>query len=98
MSQVIFAPAAVRDLQRLREFLRPKSADAAHRAGEAIRQGVKILGTQSRLGRMADDLPEEFREWLIDFGDSGYVARYRIDDDAVTILAIRHQKEAGFSG
>ncbi|MDF2600648.1 MAG: hypothetical protein K0Q54_3471, partial [Methylobacterium brachiatum] len=29
-------------------------------------------------------------------GDSGYVARYRVDDDVVTILAVRHQKEAGF--
>lgn len=98
MSQVIFAPAAIRDLQRLRDFLRPKNPDAARRAGEAIRQGVKILGAQPRLGRMVDDLPEQFREWLIDFGDSGYVARYHIDGDAVTILAIRHQKEAGFSG
>lgn len=98
MPQVIFAPAAIRDLQRLRDFLRPKNPDAARRAGEAIRQGVRILGAQPRLGRMVDDLPEEFREWLIDFGDSGYVARYHIDDDAVTILAIRHQKEAGFSG
>lgn len=97
MSQVIFAPAAIRDLQRLRDFLRPKNPDAARRAGDAIRQGVRILGAQPRLGRMVDDLPEEFREWLIDFGDSGYVARYHIDGDAVTILAIRHQKEAGYS-
>jgi plasmid stabilization system protein ParE len=96
MSQVIFAPAAILDLQRLRDFLRPKSTDAARRAGEAIRQGVKILGTHPRLGRMVDDLPEEFREWFIDFGDSGYIARYRIDNDTVTILAIRHQKEAGY--
>lgn len=95
---MIFALAAIRDLQRLRDFLRPKNPDAARRAGEAIRQGVRILGAQPRLGRMVDDLPEEFREWLIDFGDSGYVARYHIDGDAVTILAIRHQKEAGFSG
>lgn len=95
---MIFAPAAIRDLQRLRNFLRPKNPDAARRVGEAIRQGVKILSAHPRLGRMVDDLPEEFREWLIDFGDSGYVARYRIDDDAVTIFAIRHQKEAGFSG
>lgn len=98
MPQVIFAPAAIRDLQRLRDFLRPKNPDAARRAGEAIRQGVKILGAQPRLGRMVDDLPEQFREWLIDFGDSGYVVRYHIDGDAVTILAIRHQKEVGFSG
>lgn len=94
---MIFAPAAIRDLQRLRDFLRPKNADAARRAGEAIRQGVKILGEHPRLGRMIDDLPEEFREWLIDFGDSGYVVRYRIGGDAVIILAIRHQKEAGYS-
>jgi len=97
MPQVIFAPAAIRDLQRLRDFLRPKNPDAARRAGEAIRQGVKILGAQPRLGRMVDDLPEQFREWLVDFGDSGYVIRYHINGDAVTILAIRHQKEAGYS-
>lgn len=96
MPQVTFAPAAVRDLQRLREFLRSKNPDAARRAGEAIRQGVKILGSHPRIGRLIEDLPEQYREWLIDFGDSGYVARYRIDDDAVTILAVRHQKEAGF--
>ncbi len=94
---MIFAPRAIRDLQRLRGFLRPKSAEAARRAGEAIRQGVRILGEHPRLGRMVDDLPEEFREWFIDFGDSGYVVRYRVDESAVTILAIRHQKEAGHS-
>jgi len=96
MPQVIFAPAAIRDLQRLRGFLRRKNPDAARRAGEAIRQGVKMLGAHPHVGRLVDDLPEQFREWLIDFGDSGYVARYRIDDGGtVTILAVRHQKEAG---
>lgn len=96
MPRVIFAPRAIRDLQRLRDFLRPKSLDAARRAGEAIRQGVKILGAHPHLGRTVDDLPEEFREWLIDFGDSGFVVRYRVDKAAVTVLAIRHQKEAGY--
>ena len=97
MSQVRFAPAAIRDLQRLRDFLRSKNPDAARRAGEAIRQGVKVLGAHPTLGRLVDDLPEAFREWLIDFGDSGYVVRYRIDGDTVTILVIRHQREAGHS-
>jgi plasmid stabilization system protein ParE len=96
MPQVRFAPAAIRDLQRLRDFLRPKNPDAARRAGEAIRQGVKVLGSHPRMGRLIDDLPEQYREWLIGFGDSGYVARYRIDDDFVTILAVRHQKEVGY--
>ncbi|MGY2199966.1 type II toxin-antitoxin system RelE/ParE family toxin [Pseudomonas gingeri] len=95
MPRMIFAPAAIRDIQRLREFLRPKNADAAKRAGEAIIQGVRLLAAQPQIGRLVDDLPDEYREWLIDFGDSGYVARYRIDIDTVTVLTVRHQKEAG---
>ncbi len=37
-------------------------------------------------------------ELLIEFGDSGYVALYRFEpkDDAVFVLAFRHQKEAGY--
>lgn len=96
MSQVIFAPAAIRDLERLREFLRPKNPAAAERAAKAIIQGVQALGELPRIGRPIEDMPEEFRDWLIDFGDSGYIARYRIDSDTVVVLAIRHQKEAGF--
>ncbi|MCL2661336.1 MAG: type II toxin-antitoxin system RelE/ParE family toxin [Acidobacteriaceae bacterium] len=96
MPQVIFVPAAIRDIERLREFLQPMSLDASRRAGEAIRRGVKVLGTHPRIGRLIEGLPEQYREWLIDFGNSGYVARYRIDDDAVVVLAVRHQKEDGF--
>ena len=96
MPQITFAPAAIRDLQRLREFLRPNSAEAALRAGEAIRRGVQILSAQPRMGRIIDDLPAQFREWPINFGDSGYLVRYQVSDDIVTILAIRHQKEAGY--
>jgi plasmid stabilization system protein ParE len=96
MPQVVYSAAAVRDLRRLREFLQPKSADAARRAGEAIIQSVKLLGSHPHIGRMVDELPEDFREWVIDFGDSGYVARYRVEAETVTILAIRHQREAGF--
>ena len=96
MPQVRFSPLAIRDLERLREFLRPKSPIAAKRAGEVIVKAVQVLGLQPKLGRPIEDMPDEFREWIIDFGDSGYVARYRIDSDAVTILAVRHQKEVGY--
>jgi plasmid stabilization system protein ParE len=41
-------------------------------------------------------MPNEFRDWVIDFGESGYVARYRVDAATVIILAVRHQKESGF--
>lgn len=95
MPQVIYAPGAIRDLQRLRDFLRPKNPAAAKRAGETIIKAVKALGHQPQIGRPVVDMSEQYREWLIDFGDSGYVARYRFDGQTVTILAVRHQKEVG---
>ena len=93
MSQVKFAPAAILDLQRLREFLQPKNPEAAKRAGSVIKRALAVLGLQAKMGRHIEDMPDEYREWVIDFGDSGYLARYRLDGDAITILAIRHQKE-----
>lgn len=96
MPHLSWAPAAVSDIQRLYRFLLPKNADAARRAIKAIREGVTILARQPRIGRPIEDLPTEFRDWLIDFGDDGYVVRYRIEENGVIILAVRHQKEAGF--
>ena len=96
MPQLIWAPPALLDVQRLYRFLASKNADAAKQAVKAIRQEVTVLGQQPGIGRPVENMPDEFRDWIIDFGDSGYVARYRIDADAVTILAVRHQQEVGF--
>ena len=96
MSRLIWSRPALPDVQNLYRFLAPKSLDAAKRAVKTIRLGVKALGQQPGIGRPIEDMPDDFREWIIDFGDSGYVARYRIDADAVTILAVQHQKEVGF--
>ena len=96
MSRVIWSPAALLDGQRLYRFLALQNIDAAKQAVNALRKGVKVLQLQSGIGRPIDDMPEEFREWIIDFGDSGYVARYRIDSEVVMILAVRHQKEVGY--
>lgn len=41
-------------------------------------------------------MPEAYREWVIDFGNSGYVALYRVDEETITLLAVRHQRELGF--
>ncbi|MHB1591804.1 MAG: type II toxin-antitoxin system RelE/ParE family toxin [Sulfuricella sp.] len=41
-------------------------------------------------------MAQECREWPINFGDGGYVALYRYDGNDAVILAVRHQKEAGF--
>lgn len=96
MSRLIWSPSALLDVQRLYRFLASKNLDAAKRAVAAIRQGVKVLEQQPGVGRPVDDMDDEFRDWIIDFGDSGYVARYRVDPQSVTILAMRHQNEVGF--
>ena len=97
MPRLIWTPQALGDVQRIYRFLLPKNADAARRAVQALRVGVKVLSQQPHLGRLAEAMEPEFREWPIKFGDSGYVALYRVDADIVAVLAVRHQKEAGYS-
>jgi len=97
MPQVIFTPAALRDIERLREFLRNKNPLAARRAGEGIVKAIRILEQQPQIGRPVQDMPPEFRDFLVEFGDSGYIARYRYAAGSpVVVLTVKHQKEAGF--
>ena len=96
MPRLIWTPAALRDVARLHGFLAPKSRAAAGRAVRAIRQGVRALGTHPEIGRPVEDLLTDFREWVIHFGDSGYIVLYHYAGELVVILAVRHGKEAGY--
>lgn len=96
MSRLIWTATALADVQRLYRFLASKDADAARIAVAAIRSGVKILAHQPSLGRPIEEMEVEYRQWLVDFGDSGYIALYRAEGQTVAILAVRHQKEAGY--
>jgi len=97
VSHVIWSPAALADVQRLHDFLRDNDPIVAREAVKSIRKNAHILAYQPEIGRPLDDMPIEFREWLIDFGQSGYVALYRYDGIKTIILAVRHQKEVGYS-
>ncbi len=96
MPSLKWTPQALSDVQRLHQFLADKSPDAAIRAVQAIRAGVKILVNQPRIGHPAEDMDPEYREWLIRFGQSGYVVLYRIDQGNVVLLAVRHGRETGY--
>ena len=61
-----------------------------------FRKGVKALAVHPEAGRPIEDLPPEFREWPIPFGDSGYIALYHYDGRLVAVLAVRHGREAGY--
>ncbi|KVT43088.1 type II toxin-antitoxin system RelE/ParE family toxin [Burkholderia ubonensis] len=96
MPRLIWTRTAQQAVVRLHRFLADQDRMAAQRATKAIRAGVDVLIAQPRLGRPVDDLDVAFREWPIDVGDAGFVVLYRVDDDAVTILTIRQQREAGY--
>jgi plasmid stabilization system protein ParE len=83
-------------VQRLHRFLAANNSDAARRAVKAIREGVKVIAMHPSIGRPVPEMAPEYREWPIGFGESGYIALYRCDGNTPVILAVRHQKEAGY--
>lgn len=96
MPRLIWTPQALGDGGRLHDFLAAKDRDAARRAVRAIRQGVKVLARHPQIGRPAAEMEPAFREWVIAFGASGYVALYRFEADQVTLLAVRHGRALGY--
>ena len=96
MPRLIWSPAALGDVRRLFQFLAEKNPQAATRAVITIRNSVKAIAQHPEIGRPAEDMEPEFREWLVDFGDSGYILLYHFDGQTALITTVRHQKEAGY--
>jgi plasmid stabilization system protein ParE len=86
------------DLERLFDFERELGREGgdlalAEQALEAIRAGIATLRTSPFTCRKAGSSPF-FRELIIPFGRSGYVALFEIEDPQnVLIVAVRHQLE-----
>ena len=96
MPRLIWSVPALQDVARLKAFLAPKNPDAARRAIQAIRQGVKPLSKFPEAGRPIEGMLPGFRERVIPFGQRAYVAMYYADEHQVTILAVRHGLEGGY--
>jgi plasmid stabilization system protein ParE len=60
-----------------------------------IEEAVELLKRHPLIGRPVE---HDLRELVISRGRTGYVALYSFEQDqeAVLILAIRHQREAGY--
>jgi len=94
---VRFTPAAAGDLQRLFDFLAVQDVKAARRARSAIAKGIGFLRTFPFSCRKASPEHPFLRELIISFGVNGYVALFEIEDNqSVTVLAVRHQREEDF--
>lgn len=96
MPRVAYAPGALRDLERLRDFLAEHGTDVALAAAQAITDAVSTLERHPLIGRPVEN---GLRELVISRGRTGYVALYDYLEiiDTVVVLAVRHQREAGFA-
>ena len=97
MPRLIWSPSALADVQRVYHFLLEKNPLAAKQAVGTIRLSINILALHPEIGRPVEVMEPEYREWPIAFGSNGYIALYHYDGSTAIIVALRHQREAGYT-
>lgn len=95
MAALSYSARALSDLERLTDFLLESDPAAAPATVELIQEAVSLLKRHPLVGRPVE---ADLRELVISRGRTGYVALYAFEPlhDAVLVLAIRHQREAGY--
>jgi plasmid stabilization system protein ParE len=96
MPHIIYSSKSLADVKRLRSFLEGKNPRAAREASEAIAKALNLLIDFPEAGRPVLIDPPGLRDLFIEFGNSGYIARYRYDGRAVLVLTVKHGREAEF--
>ncbi len=97
MTIIDYAPRALADLERVGDFLIADDPTGAARTAALVTHAVEVLRQHPLIGRPAE---AGSRELVISRGRSGYIALYDYAEaaDRVTVLGIRHQREAGYKG
>jgi plasmid stabilization system protein ParE len=97
LAAISYSARALIDLDRLFDFLASVDPFAAVEAAELIVDAVKVLERHPHIGR---PVRGRLRELVISHGRAGYVVLYRVTPrrDRVEVLAVRHQREAGYHG
>ena len=95
MARLIYSARALGDLERLTDFLIESDAAAAAETVMLIEEAVGVLERHPLIGRPVES---GLHELMVSRGRTGYVALYSVEaaEDAVFILATRHQREAGY--
>ena len=86
--KLTFSVTAIRDLVRLREFIREKNPQAAQKSSSQLKKNIQALVDQPNMGLPIEDL-EDFRELVA----RDYIVRYRLLPNEIVILKIWHGKE-----
>ena len=95
MARLVYSARALDELGRVTDFLVGTDPAAAAVTVDLIAEAVAILAHHPLIGRPAE---HGLRELVISRGRTGYVALYSFEtaQDCVLILAVRHQREAGY--
>lgn len=93
MTRIKLAASALRDLDRIREFLLTHDADNEPERMRELVGALDVLAYAPEIGRR---ISPERRELVIGRNARGYVAQYRYirPTDTVMIMAVRHQRES----
>jgi plasmid stabilization system protein ParE len=96
LARVEVTARALRDLERLFDFVAEVDPERALKQLSSVRAAFEVLADHPLLGRVAED---GRRELVLSRGKYGHIAKYRWlpTDDVVLILAVRHQREAGYT-
>ena len=95
MTRWLVSEDAAQDLEELVEFLHAHQAEYAIETIDLILNAMHVLEQHPEISRLVQ---HNFRELIISRGKTGYIALYEYDKDSdvVLVLAIRHQREAGY--
>jgi plasmid stabilization system protein ParE len=96
MARVEVTRRALEDLERLFEFLAAENPKRAREIILSVRRALELLADHPLLGREVED---GRRELVLSRGQYGYIAKYRwrAAEDVILVLAVWHQREAGFA-
>ncbi len=94
---IVFAKGALDDLERIFDFDAQAHPELAQRTLQRIRSAILVLDEHPYIGRLVGPR-SRVRELIISRGKTGFVALYAYSelDDVVTVLGLRHQREAGY--
>ena len=95
MARVVYSERALSDFESIFEFIADEDPSFAAETVSIIQDAITVLERHPLIGRAVES---DLRELVISRGKTGYVALYSYLDmeDVVLVLALRHQREAGY--
>ncbi len=95
MARIVYSERALADFESIFEFIADENPPVAAETVSIIQEAITVLERHPLIGRAMES---GLRELVISRGRTGYVALYNYLDveDVVQVLALRHQREAGY--